>query len=940
MRVRYKTSLNEAFLRADSRGRFLRRGGHCVLLGLMTLALGCEYQQDTAQGPHVVVRQINPDAGSNSNDNNTGTNTSPYTGTYTGTNTDINTNTGTNTTTGDDPCAPNPCQHGGVCLLVEDATFCDCTNTGYTGDFCENLETTPLVCTPGVVEPGLDAEPSAEELCALNENDLGPYLSYDSFTRSSGNNIGSAEVGGFAWNESNPEDTQYIRLTGDALYMHYFAGDDGSQPNQWVSLSQLKVADPVIDFRMRTHSESYDTLMGMSYRLPKQEGARKSSGYHLYLENGALTLYAGRVVLDTVSINDDHDWHNYRVVALGDAHCVYMDDALLIATRNNIYPRSGYVGFTSFYSIGWIDDVGVAEHPQGTSDPAAPFDVFEHFERPDGQSLGVSAKGGDFWLSSASGETDLSNDTLLMNGASSSSPGLFAMGLQSYRAAAMEISFRAQASQDDFSTNSFLGLSYRTSAPLAAADAAGYHLWLGDGVLELRAGQTVIATSTEGIDNMPHDFQVMVAGHAHKVYRDGILVLDVVDDTYSASGALGFFMQDGSAYLDDFGVRTLDPDPVYPVMANDFPGVSRFPILFYSVSHERIPEVVAQGATLVHRYASVDNDEREKFLEEAALSKVRALGTIGSYHVSDNPPPISIESEVKTVIERMSAAPNMGWWNYPEELKTWYTNTELLEMQNLFNWTRQYDPQQNPTFMYNPNHRTAAGLAEIVPYMDVIGKGAYVSYADQPRAWVRYQIESTIEGIELAGREVGPDYLAGERVPMLIAGVWHLHPASAQEIYHDVYSGIASGAKAIALYSHLHALKEESSDGLDGFVKAAGEIGLGEGRLGPAILYGLASQDISFEILEGPLNTVDFTPYGYTQPFSYPCLNWRAWDYEGKRTIVAVNSCEEQIEVRFSGFDDEREILLPFEGRRLCAEEGQLEESFEALGVHIYQIEL
>ena len=211
-----------------------------------------------------------------------------------------------------------------------------------------------------------------------------------------------------------------------------------------MSLSQLKVADPVIDFRMRTHSESYDTLMSMSYRLPKQEGARKSSGYHLYLENGALTLYAGRVVLESVSINDDHDWHNYRVVALGDAHCVYMDDALLIATRNNIYPRSGYVGFTSFYSIGWIDDVGVAEHPQGTSVPAAPFDVFEHFERPDGQSLGVSAKGGDFWLSSASGETDLSNDTLLMNGASSSSPGLLSMGLQSYRAAAMEISFNTR----------------------------------------------------------------------------------------------------------------------------------------------------------------------------------------------------------------------------------------------------------------------------------------------------------------------------------------------------------------------------------------------------------------------------------------------------------------------------------------------------------------
>ena len=35
-------------------------------------------------------------------------------------------------------CKPNPCAHGGKCIVVSDKRFnCDCSNTGYNGHLCQ-----------------------------------------------------------------------------------------------------------------------------------------------------------------------------------------------------------------------------------------------------------------------------------------------------------------------------------------------------------------------------------------------------------------------------------------------------------------------------------------------------------------------------------------------------------------------------------------------------------------------------------------------------------------------------------------------------------------------------------------------------------------------------------------------------------------------------------
>lgn len=41
-------------------------------------------------------------------------------------------------------------------------------------------------------------------------------------------------------------------------------------------------------------------------------------------------------------------------------------------------------------------------------------------------------------------------------------------------------------------------------------------------------------------------------------------------------------------------------------------------------------------------------------------------------------------------------------------------------------------------------------------------------YMHQPRAWLMWRIETTIEGIRKAGYKVRPDYLKGEKTPIAI----------------------------------------------------------------------------------------------------------------------------------------------------------------------------
>lgn len=729
--------------------------------------------------------------------------------------------------------------------------------------------------------PDEPAPVTAEELCAFDEDDLIP-LAVDAFSRT---DLGQTETGGYPY--VTADGTGYVTVSGEALSLHYFSGSGGSVPDQWVNLGRLPLADFVLDLRMRPYSEDYDHLVGLSWRQLHHDGVRGHAGYHLFLEEGVLNLYAGHVLLDSLEVGADTAWHDYRVVANGDGHCVFRDGEPVLSARDATFTRAGYLGATVYYSIGSFDDLVVSEHPLAASMAGAPFDLWDDFARADGDP-------GTPW------EVD---GARIVEGALSVTGSASTAGTE-----AQELTFHAEGGD--------------------------YGAWVrGDLRLAVSGGVITLSDeggtrATEADDGLSHDYRVLTTGRSVRVYRDGIELFDLVDDSLGTGTSVGLFGT--AATFDDVGIRELDPAPVYPAGALEFPDETRFPIVLYSADEYSIAQAAARGGNIVHSYRA--GEVMAAYAEEAARHGVRVLGNVGTYYIDDSDPqPISVESDVTPLVERMAAGPNIGWWTVPEELRYWRTD-ELEELSNLAQWTRAHDPNRSPVFMYQAGHYTAEALAPTLPYLDIIGKGAYADYAGQPRAWVRHQLESTVEAIERAGGTVGADYLSGDKTPLVILGLWPDYPATAAEIYHDAFAGVVAGGRGIALFSYWYGLMESSGDGLDGFLLAAEQL---DGDLGAAVLFGEPRAGVRFVITDGPSHTEEFLPYGLKEALQYDCLNVGAWERGGDRHVIAVNSCEEAVTATLSGFGVE--VRVPHEERVVCPEDGSFEERFDPLGVHIYR---
>ena len=809
------------------------------------------------------------------------------------------------------PCTDDACTGDGECVFANNAAPCS------DGDPCTTDDTCAGGTCGGVAVPG-DGPPA--------------YDAFDSFARPNSLNLGKTEVGGFPWAEVNAPDTSYASIQQETLRVHYFAGGP-SAPNQWVTLGEVLFADGVIDARVKTLA-NYNGRVSLSYRKPGQPGYKLSGGYHLAIGAKAIRLYAGHLLRAEVAAEDDNAWHDFRVVVNGDQHCIFKDGALVLSVQDGIYPNAGYAGVETFYSIANFDNFGVSVLADGKTDPAAGLDVYDDFERPDDPVVGAPPVGDFLWTEAGdatSPHVQIASGRLYTHYFLDGSVPQQYANLSGFEAGALELTFRARGIPAYMSLDRPFGVSYRLPSDTSNGHSPGYHVHITEQGVALFAGKTEVAAGLLPIDTGWHDYRVVAVGPSHRIFVDGVLMVDALDDTHLQPGVAGIFASYSVARFEHVGIRTLEPKAIYPRAAA--PGLTEFPFGMYSVEYG-FPEAAFAGFNAAQTYGM----DKASHLADAGAHRLPALVGIGTYHVNDaDPPPISTEDQVQGAIAVRGAFPNLAWWAYPEELRFWRAD-ELAEMQNLFKWTRQYDPLQRPTYMYNPNHRTAAALAEVVPYLDLIGKGSYVELAGHPRAWVRHQLESTVESIALTGATVGPDYLAGQKVPVaiLMAGIPAVDAANA---YHDVYSGIASGALAVFVWSYFNGLKPEAGDGLDGYAKAASELTGPDNPLGTAILFGAVDAGVGFEITTGPLKTVPFTPFGFDAPVINPCLNVRAWNYAAYRIVVAVNSCEEPIEATLTGLGAADEAVVLFENRTVLVDAGAMSEPFAALGVHIYRLD-
>ncbi len=310
------------------------------------------------------------------------------------------------------------------------------------------------------------------------------------------------------------------------------------------------------------------------------------------------------------------------------------------------------------------------------------------------------------------------------------------------------------------------------------------------------------------------------------------------------------------------------------------------------------------------------------------------------------------EADAQAEIAPLAAHDSIVWWDLPEDA-LWKGPEEAEVAENLFNWTRRFDPQQRPNAIWIPDYFTESQIGQHAAYIDLFITGVYPEWAHQPRAWARWRMETVISGLEKAGYTIGRDWKAGQKTPMATLmmfnkGVDQYDLVVPAEAYHDFWASIASGAKGIMVMSHAHkkdAATFEKTWEL-GYNRAATNL-LSDGKLDQTILFG-EDVPLQVEVTEGMPLTVSFRPEGYDADFRLPAVKVMGKSYHGTLYVIAVCSQERGVSARISGLPagvDSLEVLFEDRpgsvgGNTLAVTGGAFEDTFGWLGVHIYRCAL
>jgi hypothetical protein len=160
----------------------------------------------------------------------------------------------------------------------------------------------------------------------------------------------------------------------------------------------------------------------------------------------------------------------------------------------------------------------------------------------------------------------------------------------------------------------------------------------------------------------------------------------------------------------------------------------------------------------------------------------------------------TLRRQIADQVGALAVHKEIVWWALtPEELRPWKTD-EMTYLRVVCEEIRKNDPLRRPIYHYNPNHRNAATLGPIAEQVDVVGKGCYVNFVGRKRdrAWVRWSVEQEIEAIQTGERSNAVALL----VPELCQDP---EPEEDPEIRgwvrHDIYLGLACGAKGVLIWS-------------------------------------------------------------------------------------------------------------------------------------------
>ncbi|MHB8898270.1 MAG: hypothetical protein ACYC6Y_05945 [Thermoguttaceae bacterium] len=273
-----------------------------------------------------------------------------------------------------------------------------------------------------------------------------------------------------------------------------------------------------------------------------------------------------------------------------------------------------------------------------------------------------------------------------------------------------------------------------------------------------------------------------------------------------------------------------------------------------------------------------------------------------------------LRRDVEEQVRQLSAHRQIAWWALrPEELRSWRPD-EMQYLAIVSEAIRRTDPLQRPIFHYNPNHRDAAGLTPIAAHVDVVAKGCYTNLVGRKRdrGWIRWSVEQELAALRAAGR---PNAIA------LVMPELCKDPEPAEDgeirawVRHDVYLGLASGAKGVLIWSLFRRKEVHRTWQLwyDAYAECGRELN-GELGLSQVFLFGEPSSTLTVEPLEPPSSTATVTRGGAAEStttsqrerderrIEFPSWTAAELTWAGSRWLFLINSANTPARFHIAGW--------------------------------------
>jgi hypothetical protein len=291
----------------------------------------------------------------------------------------------------------------------------------------------------------------------------------------------------------------------------------------------------------------------------------------------------------------------------------------------------------------------------------------------------------------------------------------------------------------------------------------------------------------------------------------------------------------------------------------------------------------------------------------------------------------TLRAEVEKQVQELAPHKEIVWWAItPEELRSW-RKEEMKYFDIVCETVRKKDPQQRPIYLYNPNHRDAKSLEPIAKQVDVLAKGCYVNSSGKKRdrAWMRWSVEQELAALKAVGR---PQAIA------LVMPELCKDPESSEDaeirawVRHDVYLGLASGAKGVLIWSLFKRKEVKRTWQLwyDAYAECARELN-GPRGLAQIFLFGKRCDEIKVELVKGG-EAVAVQLGGNAEPTTtteqeraareIKMASWTAAEFEqgGNRWLFLINSANTPATFQLSKLPPNARCLNAFDDAPLALE--------------------